>query len=147
MTREVRLIRRPEDDHLGAPEKDYSSMKIYHQAVLETLDPGVLVLDARDVIISDNPAALRLFAIKEENISGKKIQETSLPVRCPELLTQLALLKSPSDQIAQFEFTMRRNGEEDKDLSVTVKPINAPGGERVGTLIYIEDIGPRHKLQ
>lgn len=143
---QTRLLGPREEDHLAKAKPDYSLEKLYHKALLETLKPGVLLLDPRGVIVNDNQAALRFWGVKDESVTGKNIQDTLLSSRCPELLTRLAELQNTSNQISQFEHTVAGDDDGERQLSITLKSITAPSGDRVGVLIYVEDVSPRQKL-
>lgn len=134
-----------EDDTIARIRQEYSVLKLYHDTILGTLEPGILVLNPKDLIISDNEAALRLLDLQNMPVTGKPLAETELPARCPELAARLQLSHSQPNNNQRFDFDLE--GEDvNRTLAITVKPINTPGGGRAGTLIYLEDITPRRKL-
>ncbi len=144
--RERRMLVAREEVPMAKASQDHDLLKLYHEALLETLQPGVLVLDSRGVIISDNEAVARLWNLKEK-IAGRSIEETAIPSRCPELLVRLETIRKSAGQTS-FEYASRvDDGDEERNLAVTLKAIVSPGGGNVGTLIHVEDTTPRQKLQ
>jgi two-component system CheB/CheR fusion protein len=134
-----------EDDTVAKMRQEYSALKLYHETILGTLEPGILVLDTKDVIISENEAALRLLGLDNMRLMGKSLAETELPARCPELAARLQLSHTQPSNDQRVEFDLESE-DVNRTLAITVKPINTPGGGRAGTLIYLEDITPRRKL-
>jgi len=135
----------PEEDYGDKARQEYSLLKLYHDVILETLEPGILVLDAKDVIISSNEAALRLWGLAERKLTGRHVSDTELPQCCREIVARLQASHASPEASQRFEFELAPDGEV-RTLAVTIKPIITPAGGRAGTLIYAEDITPRRKL-
>lgn len=119
-------------------------LRLQHSALLETLAPGVLVLDSRDVILTENPSATRLWGIKNP-LGGKPVGQTELSLRCPDLAHQLEHTRSRNEAVSMK--CAAGVGSHSHTLSVTLKPVMSASGGRVGTLVYMEDISPRERLQ
>ena len=133
-----------QEDALAQARSDHSTLKLYYDSLLETLEPGVFVVDGDQKIISSNEAVLRLFAIGGK-LQGAKVADTELIQRCPDLLPRLQTLK---DESVRLEATCPAADHPDgRLLSVTLKPVKDPKGNKVGAVVYAEDITPRRKLQ
>ena len=133
-----------QEDQLAQARSDHSTLKLYYDSLLETLAPGVLVLDQENKVVSHNDALLRLWGVPGP-LQGKKLADTDLVERCPELLSRLGGLKSGPDRM---EATCPADElPEGRLLSVTLKPVHDAKGNRVGSVIHSEDITPRRKLQ
>lgn len=145
--RDLRFVATRGEDRLVKSRQDYSLLKLYHDALLETLGPAVLVVDPRGVVISENEASHQMWRLGEEKIVGKRLSETALPARCPELVGRLESLRPSPNQTVRFEFRLPDDDQEERDIAVTIKPVNEQNGTHVATLIYAEDISPRQKLQ
>ncbi len=143
--REPSFLRPHEEDQLARAKQDYSQLKIHHQTLLETLEPGVLVLDRRGVIVNDNKAVDRLWGLGEEKLVGRRLSSTSLVQKCPDLLIRLESLKKGGT--TNFECSAAGDGGDQRQLSVTLRPVASPNGDVDGMLVYMEDVSPRHKLQ
>lgn len=144
--RELRLVSKKEDEHLGKTRHDYGVLKLYHDALLQTLEPSVIVVDPHAVVIGDNEASHRLWALGEEKLVGKPLAHTSIAARCPELLGRLDAARSSPTQIGRFEFVIT-NQDGERHLAVTIKPVTDQTGAHVATLVYADDSSPRQKLQ
>jgi two-component system, chemotaxis family, CheB/CheR fusion protein len=141
-------VARPREGLLTKTRQEDGLLKLYHDAILQTLEPSVVVVDPRGVIISDNEASRRLWKLGSGPTVGKPLSETAIPMYCPELLGRLETLRSSPNQTWRFEFSMRRDeNTEDQQIAVTVKAVITQAGAHVATLIYAEDISPRRKLQ
>ena len=145
--RELRFLHPREEDHLAKTRQDYSLLKLYHDALLQTLEPSVLILDPHGEVISENDASHRLWGLGDEKIVGKPLSDTPIPARCPELLGRIEALRSSPNQTWRFEFSTPNGDNGERHFAVTVKPVSDQRGIHVATLIYSEDITPRQKLQ
>ena len=139
-------LRIQEEDHVVKARADYSLLKLYHDALLQTLEPGVLLLDNRGVITNENPAILKLFGIKEEKLTGKNLRDTGIPARCPELTARLDTLVASSNESSRFEQILKLEEGGERHLAIGLRAVTSPDHNRVGTLIYVEDISPQQKL-
>src|SRR5438067_11933 len=119
-------------------------LRAYHESLLETLEPGILIMDMRDAIISENPSVAQLWGTKEK-LGGRLLPQSELARRCPELPKYLEQTRAgPKPETVRFEFAPAR----DKLLSVTVKPIlSQDQAGQVGTLLYTEDVTSRETMQ
>ena len=127
-----------EDSH-----QELEKLKLYYDTVLATLEPGVLVMDGNDTIITENDKILKLW-----NLSGKlvghKIDQTELWSRCQQLNQQLEASRAAGHKTVHFDCY----ANPETVVTVTVKPIlSESGAGRVGTLIYMENVTSRVTLQ
>jgi two-component system, chemotaxis family, CheB/CheR fusion protein len=145
--RELRFVApRQVDPVAKAPRQDDSLIKLCHNALLQTLEPSVILVDPGGVVISENQASRRLWGRGNESIVGKPLKDTPIAERCPELLERLEAVRKPPHEPSRFEFSITGD-EGERDVALTVKPVNEQDGKHVATLIYAEDITPRKKLQ
>jgi len=143
---DLRFLYPRREDHLTKSRQDYSLLKLYHDALLQTIEPGVLVMDPKGVIVNENEATRHLWGLNDEKIAGKPLAETPIAARCPELLRELESVASKPGQIARFQVSLlNQHGE--RQVSVTLKPVISETGSHVATLVFAEDISPREKLQ
>ena len=113
--------------------------------MLETLRIGVFVLAADDTIQQHNTAALTLSALPPTNLVGKRLADTDLYVRIPDLGAHLQATRVNNESA---KFTARiKAGKEDNLLEVTLRPLIDERGQRSGTLIYVDDQTVQEKLQ
>jgi len=112
--------------------------------LLDTLRVGVLALTADDVVAQHNAAALTLCGIPAVNLSSKRLADTEVCIRIPELASQLQATHV-NNETSRFP-TRIKVGIEERLLEVTVRPL-LDGGQRSGTLIYIDDQTVQEKLE
>ena len=140
--REENLV--TEDGSKSRQELD--NLRLYYRVLLETLEPGVLALDTRDVLVNENESALKLWGVSGMKLTGKNIVETPLATRCPELLARLNESHKAGDRMSKFHCELNVD-DESRTLQITIRPVMAPDSNRVGTLVCAEDVSHRDKLQ
>ncbi len=137
----------PEEDFLARTRHDLSLLKTYQDAILQTVEPGILLLDNADVVITENDSVLRLFALEKDPAVGKMITESAIARRAPEIVSRLETLRKSGEPTVQFECSLSPENHEPRVLRVTLRTINTAKGSRAGTLVYIEDVTTHQKLQ
>jgi two-component system CheB/CheR fusion protein len=105
----------------------------------------VLVLSANDFVVSSNVFTLSLFGLPPLNLAGKRIQDTDLFVRSPELGAHLQATHV-NNETTRFQVRIKV-GAEDRLVDVTIRPVLDDRGQRSATLIYCEDSTTQEKLQ
>lgn len=127
-------------------DHEVAKIKLYYGALLEVLEPGVFALDANDILISDNKSALELWGLSGSKLVGQHIADSALGRQCPELVQKVEESHRNPDQPMKFECPVKINNE-NRMLAITVRPVNGESGQRVGTLVYADDVSHREKLQ
>lgn len=123
--------------------QELERVRLYYETVLSTLEPGVLVVDAADRVITENEKILKLWEFSGKLI-GHKLQETELWHRCQELKDRLEESRSNGPKTVQFDCYATASTM----VTVTIKPILSESGSgQVGTLIYMENVTSRMTLQ
>ena len=141
--KEIAMPVSSEDDLRARTNEEVSLLKLYYNSLLQTLDPGIIVLDSRDVILIENPAALDLWRISGKKLVGKLLAESELAARCPELPSRLE-----STRPGNIEVNFECNAPNDRKIAITLRPIMTEKNKgRAGTLLFMEDISPKEKLQ
>lgn len=120
--------------------------RLYYGALLEVLDPGVFALDANDVLIVDNKSALDLWGLSGSKLVGQHIAESALGRQCAELVQKVEESHRSPERPLKFDCPLKIDNET-RMLAVTVRPVSGESGQRVGTLIYADDVTHREKLQ
>ncbi|MCU1307286.1 MAG: Chemotaxis protein methyltransferase CheR [Acidobacteriaceae bacterium] len=132
------------DDQSGYLE-ELSLLRLYHRSLLDTLDPGVVVLNEDDVIVTDNDSALTLWGLAGAKLAGKPMRDTALATRCPDLASRVEESKRNKSTV-QFECAAQVNGSL-RNLRITVRPILGDDGNRAGSILYTEDVSHKEQLQ
>ena len=127
-------------------QNELRSLKMQHQHLLETLKSGVMILDTRDMILSHNEAALATFGLAGLRLAGKKLHNTEMVFRCPELPGRVEATRSGTNENVSFQCRVKVDGDE-RLVAVAIRPILTEGNEREGTIIYSEDVTTQDRLQ
>ena len=127
----------------GKAHQELERLKLYYETVLATLEPGVLVVDGNDTVITENEKILKLWEISDKLV-GRQLRETELWNRCPELQQYLEESRVPAHKTVRFDCHATQNAT----VIATIKPIlSGSAAGRVGTLIYMENVTSRVNLQ
>ena len=136
--------------HLGRAGKlmshEIESLQIYQKYILETVKSGIIALDGNDMVLNHNENFVQVWAMKSAKLVGKRLQNTELIYRCPELLARLEGSHSSEGESLHFEVTLKADSEE-RTLSVVIRPVMAENDQRIGTIIHAEDITDHERLQ
>ncbi len=120
-------------------------LEVQQRYLLESLRVGVLILGADEVITRHNTAILSVYGLTVNNLVGKRLQDTDILVRTPEITGQLQATLV-NNESARFQ-TRLRLGNDERLLEVVIRPVMNTQGHRTGTLIYAEDASVQEKLQ
>jgi two-component system CheB/CheR fusion protein len=134
---------RPANQHRRS-NHELDGMRLQHRHLLDTINVGVLALAADDTITEQNASALTLCGLPSGNLLGKRLFDTDLFLRIPDLGTQLQATRL-NNQSSHFP-TRVKNGSAEKLLEITVRPVLDAKGQRSGTLVYLEDQTVQEKL-
>src|SRR6185503_7825549 len=102
-------------------------------------------LSMEDIITQHNTAALILCGLAPANLTGKRLSDTDLFIRIPEIGGQLQATRV-NNESSRFP-TRLKIGNEEKLLEITVRPLLDERAQRCGTLIYLDDQSVQEKLQ
>ena len=130
---------------IAQSREELEMLRSQQRYLLETIRLGVIVLTGNDFVVSSNVFILTLFGLPPMNLAGKRIQETDLFVRSPELGAHLQATHV-NNETARFQVRVKIGGEE-RLVDVTIRPVLDERGERSATLIYCEDGTVQEKLQ
>jgi len=132
-----------EPDLNDKAHQELDRLKLYYETVLATLEPGVIVLDGHDTVITENDKVLKIWGLSDKLV-GRPLQETELWNRCPELGEHLEETRVADPKTVRFDCAAAQSIA----VTVTIKPILSGSAlGRVGTLIYMENVTSRVTLQ
>jgi two-component system CheB/CheR fusion protein len=127
-------------------QHEMESLQLYQRSILETVKSGLLALDGDDIVLNHNDMFAQIWNLKGNKLIGKRLQNTELTYRCPELISRLEANHAEKNQLTQFQCTTKTDGE-DRLVNVAIRPVMATAEDRIGTIIYSEDITDRERLQ
>jgi two-component system phosphate regulon sensor histidine kinase PhoR len=111
------------------------------EAVLTSMQEGVIALNMDEQLLNVNQAAADMFKFKPENAIGRSIQEV---IRNPQLhrFVQAALTGE-----GDADGEIRIYQEEERILGTHSSPLRESNGKRIGTLIVFHDITRLRRLE
>ncbi|HZU23153.1 MAG TPA: CheR family methyltransferase [Terriglobales bacterium] len=131
----------------GRQDHELKTVRTYQRHILEAVRVGVFALDTGDVIITHNDTALALWDVARGKVVGKRLQDTELVARCPELIPRLEATRSTRNETVQFPCKIKTKSGDDRRLSIILRPVVSDEGVRVGTIVSCDDVTDREKLQ
>jgi two-component system CheB/CheR fusion protein len=132
------------DDNKVAQE--LRQLRLQQRNLLDAVRAGVIILDAYDVVVSHNDSAMLIWNLAGAQLNGKRVHNTELMVRCPELAARLESSHVGAMKAVAFQCRLRVDTE-DRVLSVLLRPVKAESGERTGTIVYTDDVTTHDRLQ
>jgi PAS domain S-box-containing protein len=120
----------------------FDPLPVARQAVLQQMQAGVVIFDARGRALSLNPAATQIFGIKAAAARGKAWHEVTLPAELrPDMLLGLA---------GQFgdppEITLG-SGSGDRQYAPALSPLRDFRGLLLGYLLVLRDVTEQRRAQ
>lgn len=129
----------------GRKNGELEALRQQHRYLMETLRVGVFSLSVDDTIVQHNTAALTLCGLAPANLMGKRLTDTDLFIRIPEITAQLQATRL-NNESSRFPSRIKA-GNDEKPLEITIRPLLDERGQRCGTLIYLDDQSVQEKLQ
>jgi two-component system CheB/CheR fusion protein len=124
-----------------------SRLAAYQRHILDTVKSAVILADTHDVVLAHNQPAVSIWGLGAAKLNGRRLQNTDLVVRCPELLARLETVRADNSEPLQFACQLKGGGPGDeRHVSITLRPMISEGKQRLGTLIYAEDVTTHQKL-
>ena len=136
-----------EQDESVAPSigLELETLRQQQRYMLETLRIGVLLLGPDDTIIQSNSSMAVLYGLPPTNLVGKRLEDTELLVRTPELSSHLHASRL-NNEPTRFQARLKV-GTQEHLLEITIRPLRNERGERTGSFVYCDDISTQEKLQ
>lgn len=111
------------------------------EAILVSMQEGVLALDSQAHVIAMNPAAEALLAVPATQARGRTVQEVIRNVGLQRLLTDAVSKAEPTTG----EIVLR--GDEERFLQVTATALRDAAGRDLGILVVLNDITQLRRLE
>ena len=125
---------------------DVQNMRNYNQSMLESMSNGVLTLNDEGRIQTCNAAGYRIFKVREADVVGRLAAEFFTGANA-WVLDRLKLLEAPGakpDLLMDAELEAR--GER-LSVNLTLQPLISLKGQRVGTLLMVENISNEKRMK
>ncbi len=124
---------------------DVGRLQVQHQLLMHTVRSGVITLDPNDIITACNEAAQTIWRLPGPGLVGRRLQNTDLLYRCPELGGRLETARNSKEPV-HFQAILRSE-DGDRTIAIVLRSIFADKDERIGTLMNCEDVTSNERLQ
>jgi len=118
----------------------------YNENILESMDSGILVLDLDGRIVRWNRALETLYGRKRDEVLGRRLDEVFPPAFLEALRGSLVL--GEGAEIANI-YKLHLPAADGRSLMVNVSlaPFQVESGERCGTVLILDDMTARVRLE
>ena len=125
---------------------DVQNMKNYNQSMLESMSNGVITLNDEGRIHTCNAAGYRILKAREADVLGKPVAEffTGANAWLAERFKTLGGAGAKGDVLMDAELEAR--GEK-LSVNLTLQPLISLKGQRVGSLLMIENISNEKRMK
>ena len=120
----------------------------YNENILESMDSGILVLDLEERITRWNRALENLYARRRSQVIGRTLDEV-FPASFLDALRGSLVLGRPEEGEIAHLYKVRLETADQRSLMVNVAaaPFHLRSGERGGTLLILDDVTARVRLE
>jgi PAS domain S-box-containing protein len=118
----------------------------YNENIFESMDSGILVLDLDSRVVRWNRAMESLYGRKRGEVLGRRLEEVFPPAFLEALRSSLVL--GEGEEIANI-YKLHLPSADGRSLmvNVSVAPFQVGSGERCGTVLILDDMTARVRLE
>ncbi|MDQ3013829.1 MAG: PAS domain S-box protein, partial [Acidobacteriota bacterium] len=132
----------------GQRAKELARLKDFNENIIESINVGVMVTNLAGRITNWNGALEQIYGLSRDEAIGLRITE----VFQPELLRALRELMARSEwqkgaPVNVYKFRARAADGRDLMLNISLAPLQSKTSEIEGTLVAIEDVTERIRLE
>ncbi|MEG3617862.1 GAF domain-containing protein [Magnetovibrio sp. PR-2] len=125
---------------------DVQNMKNYNESMLESMSNAVVTTNEDGKIVTCNAAGYRIMQLGgEDDVIGKTAQEFF--VEDNNWVNDKIAKVSESGEPDIFMDAELKFGEEATSANVTILPLLSPEGEKLGSMVMIEDISSEKRMK
>lgn len=128
--------------------KELAKLKEFNENIIESINVGVLVVNLRGRITNWNGALEEIYGLKREQAIGQRINEvfhSDIPRALREMMTTNEWKAGVPANI--YKFRMKSFDGRDLILNLSLAPLQSKNEEFEGTLVAIEDVTERIRLE
>ena len=133
-------------EDLKAKAKELQGLTEYNENILESMDSGILVLDLEGQVMRWNRAMESLYGKRREETLGRPLDEVFPEAFLDALRGSLVL--DEHEEIAHiYKLHLPTALGQGLMVNVSVAPFQVGSGERLGTILILEDVTARVRLE
>jgi two-component system NtrC family sensor kinase len=132
----------------GTRAKELARLKEFNENIIESINVGVMVINLAGRVTNWNGALEEVYGLRREETIGRRITE----VFRPEMLRALRELMTRSEwqkgePVYVYKFRAQAADGRDLMLNISLAPLQSKTSEIEGTLVAIEDVTERIRLE
>lgn len=117
-----------------------------NEAILQSIDDGLLVVDGDYSIINLNPTAEWALGVSHQQVAGQHVLEALSNERIFDQIQQTIESGEPATPSQPTDiFTVERN-EDTRHFQFIVNPVRSPSGEMLATILLLRDVTDLQEL-
>ena len=124
---------------------DVQNMKNYNESMLESMSNGVVTVNEEGAILTCNAAGLHIMKVDETEILLKPASEFFVDANA-WVMEKLQQVGENQEQHVYMDTEMEFGGEK-VSANVTIMPLVSTKGEKLGSMIMIEDISSEKRMK
>ncbi len=135
------------DKAVTMASKEIKTLDFYHEAIINTMSPALIVLNKNNIVTTWNPAAEQMWMIKADYALGRNFYEMGMGDRIPGISDAIrdALRDKKPVDLKEKEITNHKG--EKRYVDVTVVPLIGPNAELQGSIIMMDDVTEDKRLR
>src|SRR5258708_4337321 len=118
----------------------------YNENILESMDSGILVLDLEGQVVRWNRAMEALYGKRRDEVLGRALDDI-LPASFLEALRGSLVLGEKEEIAHIYKIHLPAANGRSLMVNVSVAPFQVRSGERCGTILILEDVTARVRLE
>ncbi len=124
---------------------DVQNIKNYNEGMLESMSNGVVTLDDEGKIVTCNASALRIMQVSHIDVIEKKAVEYFVDSNA-WILEKIERVEKTQESDISMDAEMEFGGEK-LSVNLTILPLKNSEGEKLGSMIMIEDISSEKRMK
>ncbi len=113
-------------------------MKRFQREILDNMNSGFLIADAKGIIIAINKAACQILGLDEENVTGRHVEGIMRPSSGMECPISTALRHE--EDFSSYEFHAQTHHDQNTLLGLTTNRIHDTYGQLTGIIATFTDL-------
>jgi two-component system, chemotaxis family, CheB/CheR fusion protein len=135
------------DKAVTAATKEMKTLDFYHQAIINTMSPALIVLNKNNIVTTWNPAAQEMWMIKSDYALGRNFYEMGMGDRIPGISDAIRdALRDKKAAVLKEKEIINHKGDK-RYIDITDVPLIDQNGELQGTIIMMDDVTDDKRLR
>jgi two-component system CheB/CheR fusion protein len=132
---------------VNAASKEIRSLDFYHQAIINTMSPALIVLNKNNVVTTWNPAAQEMWMIKSDYALGRNFYEMGMGDRISGISDAIRdALRDKNTMVLKEKEITNHKGDK-RYIDITVVPLIDQNGDLHGSIIMMDDVTDAKRIR